>query len=137
VIPFHLAFLVADLPSTRRFYGELLGCREGRSAATWIDFDFFGHQLSAHVAGDRPAPRPVGRVDGVAVPIPHMGAVLPWDAWERLASRLQAAGISWLIAPSIRYRGLPAEQATMFLLDPSGNAIELKAYRDPAQTFAP
>lgn len=134
-VPFHYAFLVAELASTRRFYGELMGCREGRSTDTWVDFDFFGNQISAHVSADRPAPRPCGTVDGVAVPIPHMGAILPWAEWEALAARLEAAGIAWVIAPSVRYRGQPGEQGTMFFLDPSGNALELKAFRDPAHVY--
>jgi uncharacterized protein len=134
---FHLAFLVEDLDSTRRFYRDLLGCREGRSTDTWVDFDFFGHQISAHVSRERPAPQPCGQVDGVVVPIPHMGAVLSWAEFEELSRRLEAAGVAWVIAPTIRYRGLPAEQATMFLLDPSGNALELKAYRDDSSVFTP
>jgi uncharacterized protein len=133
---FHYAFLVRDLSATRSFYVELLGCREGRSAPTWVDFDFFGHQLSAHL-GD-PSRNPANRslVDGKAVPMPHFGAVLDWSDFDVLARRLESAGINFVLKPQVRYAGLPGEQATMFLLDPAGNALEFKAFRDPAQVFA-
>lgn len=134
-LPFHHAFAVKDLTSTRRFYRELLGCREGRSTDTWVDFDFYGNQLSAHL-GNPVAPAAMGHVDSVEVPIPHFGALLEWGEFQSVAERLTAAGITFLIQPSVRYVGLPAEQATMFFLDPSGNAIELKALRDPAAAFA-
>jgi uncharacterized protein len=134
--PFHLAFPVHDLDAARAFYGGLLGCPEGRSAPEWIDFDFFGHQIVAHLD---PAmqPRPHHNpVDGHDVPVPHFGAVLPMADWERLAQRLQAAdAVSFVIEPTIRFRGEPGEQATMFFLDPSGNALEIKAMRDPANLF--
>jgi uncharacterized protein len=133
--PFHHAFAVRDLASTRTFYRELLGCREGRSTETWIDFDFYGNQISAHLGSPTP-PAAVGRVESVEVPIPHFGALLGWEEFQTLAARLSAAGIAFLIAPSVRYVGLPAEQATMFFLDPSGNALELKAFRNPAAAFA-
>jgi extradiol dioxygenase family protein len=133
--PFHHAFAVKDLPSTRSFYGQLLGCVEGRSTETWVDFDFFGNQISAHL-GSPAAPAAVGEVDGVAVPIPHTGALLGWDEFHGLAARLEAAALVFVIRPSVRYPGLAAEQATMFFLDPSGNAIELKAFRHPAAVFA-
>ncbi len=134
-LPFHLAFAVKDLASTRAFYGGLLGCSEGRSTETWVDFDFFGNQISAHLG--RPAPPAAfGHVDGVEVPIPHSGALLPWDRFDALARRLEAAGVQFIIPPSIRYAGKPAEQATMFLLDPSGNALELKAFRNPDAVYA-
>jgi uncharacterized protein len=134
-LPFHHAFAVKDLTSTRRFYRELLGCREGRSTDTWVDFDFYGNQLSAHL-GSPTAPAAMGHVDSVQVPIPHFGALLEWGEFQSVAERLTAAGITFLIHPSVRYVGLPAEQATMFFLDPSGNAIELKALRNPAAAFA-
>jgi hypothetical protein len=133
--PFHYSFFVCDLAATRRFYGELLGCREGRSAGTWVDFDFFGNQISAHTTG---APAPTenkGVVDGIAVPMPHFGAILSWEAFHALAERLAAAECRFVIAPRLRYAGLPAEQATLFLLDPSGNALEFKAFRHPEHVF--
>ena len=134
--PFHLVFPVHDLQAARSFYGGLLGCPEGRSAAEWIDFDFFGHQIVAHLD---PSMKPrVHRnpVDGHDVPVPHFGAVLGMEQWEALAERLKDAGVAFVIEPNIRFRGLPGEQATMFFLDPSGNALELKAMRDPANLFA-
>jgi uncharacterized protein len=135
-VPFHLAFPVHDLEAARAFYGGLLGCPEGRSADEWIDFDFFGHQIVAHLTADM-APRPHHNpVDGHDVPVPHFGAVLPMEAWERLAERLREAGTAFVIEPNVRFRGEPGEQATMFFLDPSGNALEIKAMRDPANLFA-
>jgi hypothetical protein len=134
--PFHLAFPVHDLEAARRFYGGLLGCPEGRSAAQWIDFDFFGHQIVAHLD---PAlqPRPHHNpVDGHDVPVPHFGAVLAMPEWEALAERLQAAGTRFVIEPTVRFRGQAGEQATMFFLDPSGNAIEIKAMARPENLFA-
>lgn len=134
--PFHLAFPVHDLAAARGFYGGLLGCPEGRSSDEWIDFDFFGHQIVAHLAPDM-QPRPVSNaVDGHNVPVPHFGAVLAMEEWRKLADRLGEGGVSFVIAPTIRFEGLPGEQATMFFLDPSGNALELKAMRDPAALFA-
>ena len=132
--PFHYAFAVAELESTRRFYGDVLGCAEGRSTGTWVDFDFWGNQISAHL-GARAEAQAHGHVDGVAVPIPHLGAILGWDEFEALAARLRAAKVGFVIAPQVRYAGLPAEQATMFFLDPSGNAIEIKAYRHPEHVY--
>ena len=136
--PFHLAIPVRDLAAARAFYGELLGCPEGRSAEDWVDFDFFGHQLVCHaVAGagpDRPAHNPV---DGHDVPVPHFGMVLEMKDWDALATRLKAAGVAFVIEPTIRFKGGPGEQATMFLTDPSGNALEFKSFRDIAgQLFA-
>ena len=134
--PFHLAFPVHDLEAARAFYGGLLGCSEGRSAAEWIDFDFFGHQIVAHLdpaMTPRPAHIPV---DGHDVPVPHFGAVLGMEEWRRLAERLGAAGVAFVIEPTVRFAGRPGEQATMFFLDPSGNALEIKAMRDPANLFA-
>jgi hypothetical protein len=132
--PFHLAFPVDDLAAARAFYGGLLGCREGRSADAWVDFDFFGHQIVAHLApGGRMHRNPV---DGDNVPVPHFGVVLGWDDFDALAERLRAANVRFEIAPHVRFAGTAGEQATMFLLDPSGNAIEFKAMRDPAKLFA-
>lgn len=135
--PFHYSFFVRDLASTRRFYGDWLGCREGRNAETWVDFDFFGHQISAHTSGDVVKTQDRGLVDGVAVPMPHFGAVLGWSAFEALAARLRERGATFLIEPYVRFVGQPSEQATMFLLDPSGNALEFKAFRNPDNLFAP
>jgi extradiol dioxygenase family protein len=134
--PFHLAFHVTDLASTRRFYCDTLGCREGRSTEHWVDFDFFGHQLSAHVVADPTPPRWTGQVDGAAVPMPHFGAIIGWDDFHALAQRVEAAGIAFIVTPRIRYQGKPGEQATMFFQDPSGNAIEMKAFRHPDEVFA-
>jgi len=133
--PFHLAFPVSDLESARAFYGTLLGCPEGRSSDHWIDFDFFGHQVVAHLspnAGDRAA----NSVDGHDVPIPHFGVVLEMDAWKSLAARVREAGVEFIIEPYIRFEGEPGEQATMFFRDPSGNALEFKAFADRSQIFA-
>ena len=134
--PFHLAFPVHDLDAARGFYGGLLGCREGRSAPDWIDFDFFGHQIVAHLDPSMSPKRHSNQVDGHDVPVPHFGAVLDMPAWEALAARLKAAGVAFVIEPGVRFRGEPGEQATMFFLDPSGNAIEMKAMADPANLFA-
>ena len=134
--PFHLAFPVADLEATRRFYVERLGCRQGREAATWIDFDFFGHQISAHLKPEECRTGSHGQVDGVAVPLRHFGAILAWDDWHALAARLEAAGTAFIIEPQLRFEGEPGEQATMFLADPSGNALEFKAFQDERQIFA-
>jgi len=131
---FHHAFLVRDLTATRRFYGDLLGCREGRSAPTWVDFDFFGHQLALHL-GEPAVSATRGEVDGIQVPMPHFGAILEWDEFDALAKRLTDAGTAFVIAPRSRYEGQSAEQKTMFLLDPSGNALEFKAFRNPQAIF--
>jgi extradiol dioxygenase family protein len=133
--PFHLAFPVHDLAAARAFYGELLGCREGRSSDEWIDFDFYGHQIVAHLggaAGDRAA----NAVDGHDVPVPHFGVVLTMPQWQALAERLQAAKVAFAIEPTIRFKGQPGEQATMFFRDPSGNALEMKAFADDSALFA-
>ena len=136
--PFHLAIPVSDLAAARAFYGELLGCAEGRSAADWVDFDFFGHQLVCHLAtGAGPAPAHSNPVDGHNVPVPHFGMVLEMPDWEALARRLKGAGVRFVIEPYVRFRGQSGEQATMFLHDPSGNALEFKSFRDIAgQLFA-
>ncbi len=136
--PFHLAFPVRDIDEARKFYGELLGCPEGRSAERWVDFDFFGHQLVAHWKANIDAESPLDHnpVDGHDVPIPHFGVVLPWEKWHSLAARLKAAQTQFVIEPYIRFQGQTGEQATMFFLDPSGNALEFKAFQDPSQLFA-
>jgi extradiol dioxygenase family protein len=134
--PFHLAFPVHDLAAARAFYRDVLGCGEGRSSDQWIDFDLYGHQIVAHLD---PAAKPVATsnpVDGHDVPVPHFGVVLTMDQWEGLATRLRAAGIRFGIAPHVRFKGQPGEQATMFFLDPSGNALEFKAFADDAMLFA-
>jgi extradiol dioxygenase family protein len=134
--PFHLAFPVDDLAAARRFYGELLGCPEGRSAEHWVDFDLYGHQLVAHLAPDAVRRRATNPVDGEAVPVPHFGLVLPMAEWKQLAQRLKQANVEFVIEPTVRFAGEPGEQATMFLLDPAGNALEFKAMADPAKLFA-
>ena len=133
--PFHLAFPVHDLEAARAFYGGLLGCPEGRSSAEWIDFDFFGHQIVAHLNPDMESRRHHNPVDGHDVPVPHFGAVLDMAAWQGMAARLEAAGTDFVISPTVRFHGQPGEQATMFFLDPSGNALEIKAMADPANLF--
>lgn len=133
--PFHFAFFVRDLESARKFYGGVLGCDEGRSTDSWVDFDFFGNQISAH-RSDEPVPtRNTGTVDSVAVPMPHFGAILPWDVFERVAAGIRAAGIEFVIEPATRFAGQPGEQATMFVLDPSGNALEFKSFKQPEHVF--
>ena len=133
---FHLAFPVRDLAATRAFYTDLLGCAEGRSAEDWVDFDFFGHQISAHLMPAACRAAEAHDVDGDDVPVRHFGAVLEWDAWHGLEQRLRALGIRFRIEPHVRFRGQVGEQATMFLEDPSGNAVEFKAFRDPGRLFA-
>ncbi|MFN2259899.1 MAG: VOC family protein [Parasphingopyxis sp.] len=134
--PFHLAFTVDDLAAARRFYGKLIGCPEGRSAADWVDFDFFGHQIVAHLDSDKTAASASNPVDGHEVPVPHFGAVLEWTDFEALEERLRKAGIEWVIEPTIRFAGQPGEQATMFVRDPAGNALEFKAFRTRTSLFA-
>lgn len=134
--PFHLAFPVHDLEAARRFYGGLLGCPEGRSAATWVDFDLYGHQIVAHLAPQASSDAAANAVDGHDVPVPHFGVVLSMPEWETLAGRLTAAGVRFGIEPHIRFKGEVGEQATMFFRDPSGNALEFKAFADPGQLFA-
>jgi len=134
--PFHLAFPVDDLAAARAFYGGLLGCPEGRSADHWVDFDLHGHQLVAHLAPDAVRARATNPVDGEDVPVPHFGLVLAMEQWEALAQRLQAADIAFVIEPTVRFKGEPGEQATMFLLDPAGNALEFKAMAKPENLFA-
>lgn len=132
--PFHLAFPVDDLAAARAFYGGLLGCPEGRSSHQWVDFDLFGHQLVAHLAPE--AARATNPVDGEAVPVPHFGVVLAMDEWRGLADRLTGAGVEFVVPPTVRFAGTAGEQATMFLTDPAGNALEFKAMADPAKLFA-
>ena len=135
--PFHLAIPVHDLGSARAFYGQLLGCAEGRSSTEWVDFDFFGHQLVCHVVAGAEAAAGHNPVDGHDVPVPHFGMVLEMRDWEALAAQLRQAGVEFVIEPCVRFKGQPGEQATMFLTDPSGNALEFKAFRDIAgQLFA-
>ena len=134
--PFHLAFPVHDLAAARAFYGGTLGCPEGRSSDSWIDFDLFGHQIVAHLDPQAKAVAVSNPVDGHDVPVPHFGVVLTMDAWQALADRLKAAGTVFGIEPHIRFVGQPGEQATMFFYDPSGNALEFKAFADMGQLFA-
>ena len=134
--PFHLAFPVDNLESARAFYGALLGCPEGRSAPDWVDFDFYGHQIVAHLSPGEAGHRHTSAVDGQDVPVRHFGIVLTTAQWEALSERLRAAGTRFVIEPQIRFKGEVGEQATMFLLDPSGNALEFKAFKDIGQLFA-
>ena len=136
IAPFHLAFPVHDLSEARRFYGKVLGCEEGRSSSAWIDFNFFGHQLVAHLAPSECGHRVTSEVDGHQVPVKHFGVVLSMKDWEALAARLQSQGMNFVIEPHVRFKGLVGEQATMFFLDPSGNALEFKAFEDMTQLFA-
>ena len=134
---FHLAYPVKDKEETRCFYTEIIGCKQGREAETWIDFDFFGHQVSFHLKPEAfNGNEPTNIVDGKDVPVRHFGAVLEWDEWHALRDRLKAAGTDFVIEPYIRFKGETGEQATMFFLDPSGNALEFKSFKDPSQVFA-
>lgn len=136
--PFHIAFPVDDLPAARQFYGTVLGCPEGRSADEWIDFDLFGHQIVAHYK-PRPAAETAAHhnpVDGHDVPVPHFGVVLAMEQWHALAERLKGAQVRFVIEPYVRFKGQVGEQATMFFLDPAGNALEFKAFADISQLFA-
>jgi len=136
VAPFHLAIPVDDLAKARAFYGDLLGCAEGRSSDHWIDWNFYGHQLVTHVAPERLLPPVSNPVDGHDVPVPHFGVVLDMPSWQELADRVRAAGIQFVIEPYIRFQGKPGEQATMFFYDAAGNALEFKAFADIEQLFA-
>jgi len=133
---FHLAFAVDDLAAARKFYGGLLGCREGRSSERWIDFDFFGHQLVAHLVEEKRAPNARNPVDGDDVPVPHFGVILEWETFDVLAARLQEANLAFIIAPRVRFAGKPGAQKTMFFVDPSGNALEMKAFQREQDIFA-
>ena len=135
-IPFHLAFPVHDLALARAFYGELLGCPEGRSCDDWVDFNFFGHQIVAHLAPQECGQRGHNAVDGHEVPVRHFGAVVPMDLWQAMADKLLERGTDFVIKPYIRFKGEPGEQATMFFLDPSGNAVEMKSFADLGSLFA-
>jgi len=134
--PFHIAFPVHDLAAARAFYGGVLGCREGRSSDRWVDFDLYGHQIVAHLAPDAKRSVDHNPVDGHDVPVPHFGVILTPAQWQALAARLRGAGTTFVIEPCIRFKGQPGEQATMFFLDPSGNALEFKAFADLEQVFA-
>ena len=135
-VPFHLAFPVSDLEATRDFFTDVLGCATGRSSDRWIDFDFFGHQVVAHLADADLNPAPTNPVDGKQVPASHFGVILDWNEWHTLADRLKSANIEFLIEPNIRFEGEAGEQATMFFTEPSGNALEFKSFRDMSQIFA-
>jgi extradiol dioxygenase family protein len=133
--PFHLAFPVNDLAEAREFYGTVLGCPEGRSSDDWVDFNFHGHQIVAHLSRE-PAQARSNRVDGDDVPVRHFGLVLSMDAWQEISQRLKQARAKFIIEPHIRFAGQPGEQATLFVVDPSGNALEFKAFRDSKRLFA-
>ena len=133
--PFHLAVPVTDLEKTRQFYGEFLGFEEGRSNEHWIDWNFFGHQFVTHLKKAEKIRPIINQVDGHGVPVPHFGVVLEWNIWHEFVEKLRAAKIEFVIEPYIRFRGAIGEQATMFFLDPSGNALEFKAFKDPSQLF--
>ena len=133
---FHLSYTVTDLDSARSFYGELLGCQEGRSTETWVDFNFFGNQLSLHLGEVVKRSKTSSKVDDISVPMPHFGCVLDWDSFHDLADKLQSAGIQFIIEPTNRFEGMPGEQATMFFEDPFQNALEFKAYQNPSEVFS-
>lgn len=133
---FHLAYHVRDLDAARHFYGEILGCTEGRSAPTWVDFDFFGHQISLHL-GEPFATANTGKVGEHDVPMPHLGVILALCDWTPLAERLKAAKLPFILAPQVRFKGAPGEQWTMFFRDPSGNPIEIKGFADESEIFTP
>ena len=135
-VPFHLAFPVSDLEATRDFFTDVLGCATGRSSDRWIDFDFFGHQVVAHLADADLNPAPTNPVDGKQVPASHFGVILDWNEWHTLADKLKSANVEFLIEPNIRFEGEAGEQATMFFTEPSGNALEFKSFRDMSQIFA-
>ncbi len=133
---FHLAYTVTDLDSARSFYGGLLGCQEGRSTETWVDFDFFGNQLSLHIGEVVKSSKTTSNVDGISVPMPHFGCVLDWESFHDLAYKLKSAGVLFIIEPVIRFEGMPGKQATMFFEDPFQNALEFKAYQDPSEVYS-
>ena len=134
--PFHLAIKVDDLSTARDFYGQLMGCKEGRSSDEWIDFDFFGHQVVVHLSDCQSRDSSANHVDGNDVPVPHFGIVLDMSSWQILAEKLSKAKVDFLIPPTLRFKGKPGEQATMFLRDPAGNALEFKAFRDDKMLFS-
>jgi hypothetical protein len=132
---FHYAFKVKDISTTRKFYIDILGCQEGRATETWIDFNFFGHQLSAHISTNFPVPDYCGKVDGVSVPIPHFGCLLSKDQFLDIQRRLEAENIEFIVKPQIRYKGRVGEQLTMFVMDYSGNPIEFKSFTNESEVF--
>jgi len=134
--PFHLAFPIRDIESTRWFYGKILGCEIGRETEKWIDFNFFGHQLSAHVSPEECTGRATSRVDGKDVPLRHFGIVLQWEDWEKLAGRLKNNNVEFLIEPGVRFAGKPGEQGTFFIIDGSGNGLEFKTFKNMDNLFA-
>ena len=134
--PFHLAIPVNDIETTRRFYTEVLGCSVGREAERWIDFNFFGHQVSAHVKPEATGTIPANPVDGESVPVRHFGLVLDWHTWHALVDKLDERSIKYLIKPTIRFKGQVGEQATLFIKDPSGNVLEFKSFKDMNRLFA-
>lgn len=134
--PFHLAFPVKDINETLAFYRDVLGCETGRSSGQWIDFNFWGHQVVAHLSPDEAGKSNMNEVDGHQVPVKHFGVILDWDDWHQLADRLQTKNVHFIIEPYIRFKNKPGEQATMFFTDPSGNALEFKAFKDESQIFA-
>jgi uncharacterized protein len=134
MIPFHMAFAIDDKETARRFYGELIGCKVGREAENWIDFDFFGHQISAHLNSDAKSPA-TSKVGSDVVPLHHFGAVLPWNTWNELIDRLRGANWSFVLEPKVRFQGEPGEQGTFFIKDPSGNALEFKSFKNPDGLF--
>lgn len=136
LLPFHIAFPVHSIEAARGFYGGLLGCREGRSAPDWVDFDLYGHQIVAHLAPGEAGASPTNAVDGHGVPVRHFGALLAMPQWTSLADKLKSAGVEFVIEPYIRFKGEPGEQATMFFLDPSGNALEFKSFANLDMLFA-
>ncbi|MBO0343338.1 MAG: VOC family protein [Bacteroidota bacterium] len=136
ITPFHVAVPVHNLDECRTFYRDVLGCKEGRSAEQWVDFDFFGHQFVIHYKPKSEEETHTNPVDGKNVPVPHYGVVLPWDTFQTFSKELIEKGIDFVIEPYIRFKGEPGEQATMFFLDPSGNALEFKAFKDMGQLFA-
>ena len=136
ITPFHVAIPVHNLSECRKFYNEVLECEEGRSSDHWVDFSLFGHQVVIHYKPKAEGELHTNPVDGKDVPVPHYGVVLPWDTFHAFAEKLKAKGVSFVIEPYIRFKGLVGEQATMFFLDPAGNALEFKAFRDMGQLFA-
>ena len=132
---FHYAFKIKDIQSTRDFYVDILGCKEGRSTEQWIDFDFFGHQLSAHISTNIPDLDYCGLVDGVSVPIPHFGCLLNEEQFKTVEEKLRAANMNFIVAPQVRYEGKPSQQLSMFVLDFSNNALEFKAFKDEGEVF--
>jgi extradiol dioxygenase family protein len=134
--PFHLAFPIRDIEETRKFYGDVLGCEIGRNTDRWIDFNFFGHQLSAHIKPEELGSKALTIVDNKQVPLRHFGAILEWEEFDGLAERVRKNGIQFVIEPYVRFKGEVGEQATMFFFDPCGNALEFKAFKDKSQIFA-